>query len=311
MIHKTNNPLCSGMQPNLHGTVCISLVAYEDVHWIQALIDNIRAYTASPVALHLNALSRYDASQLQRWDSPQSGVFVTDSRIAVFRNKGSILYAHVLNARLLARRCASCQFMVMQASNMLWLRAGMEAHVIAHQYSLGSRNAGSPRATAVHVNDSAFYRALITPVPPCNATTDHWRLSHGFCSSRQPTSQHEGSFYPLGAFLSFEASLRRFLDMAGASLGDTLIRAFPWPEESFLQGFVQNQYAPYRQWAKNHSTHSCELCWRASHAPHPTKTDALMAAAIRGGKMPCFFAMKVVRGAHRDNETARLLLHER
>jgi hypothetical protein len=292
------------------GTVCISLVAYEDVQWIQALLDNIRAYTDAPVALHLNALSRYDASQLRQWDSSRNRVFLTDSRIAVFRNKGSILYAHVLNVRLLARRWPSCQHVVMQASNMLWLRHGMEAHVVSREYSLGFRNAGSHRETAAHVNGSALYRALIDPLPPCDASSDPWRPSHGYCSSRQPISQHEGSFYPLGAFLSFEAFLRRFLDATGASLGDTLIRAFPWPEESFLQAFVQNHYAPYREWAKNSSGHGCELCWRAPHAPHPLQTDATVAASIRAGKMACFYAMKVVRGAHRDNVTARLLLPE-
>ena len=53
-------------QPAASGAACISLVAYENVVWIDALLDNALTLTGARVALHLNALSTYDAFDLER-----------------------------------------------------------------------------------------------------------------------------------------------------------------------------------------------------------------------------------------------------
>ena len=92
--------------------VCISLVAYESSEWIDALLANARQHTTACLALHLNRKSNYSVHDLARWNN--AFVAVNPERVVVDKGYGSILYAHLLNARLLAQRWPSrCRLMVL------------------------------------------------------------------------------------------------------------------------------------------------------------------------------------------------------
>ena len=48
--------------------VCISLVAYEEADWIDALLNNALSMTRARIALHLNRASSYNAADIARWN---------------------------------------------------------------------------------------------------------------------------------------------------------------------------------------------------------------------------------------------------
>merc|ERR1719356_1054546 len=63
-------------------------------------------------------------------------VALTKARIPIRKIGGSILYAHLLNSKTLEETWpGECEFFAMQASNMWWVRKGMERSVRAHRYA--------------------------------------------------------------------------------------------------------------------------------------------------------------------------------
>ena len=106
----------------------MSLVAYEEEAWVTALLHNILDFTQDEtrIVVHLSAQSNYTASTLETWD--RGRVAVNPTRLPTWKGSGAILYGHLLNARHAeARWPGHCCILVMQASNMLWVRRGMAA----------------------------------------------------------------------------------------------------------------------------------------------------------------------------------------
>lgn len=113
------------------GDVCISLVAYEDPVWINLLIRNVLRFTdcSTKVALHLNRLTNYSNEDIDNFDKSSSRVSVNPERVEVHRSRPSVLHAHVLNAIHMQKVWGKqCNHYVMQASNMLWIKLGMESY---------------------------------------------------------------------------------------------------------------------------------------------------------------------------------------
>ena len=115
----------------------------EHVVWIDALLDNALTLTGARVALHLNALSEYDAFDLERWAAMER-VVLSQERVAVSRNTGSLQCAHAASRRLR-----------LQASNMAWVRPGMDAEVTRRpSYPTGQRGRQPARIRAAVPIDS-------------------------------------------------------------------------------------------------------------------------------------------------------------
>jgi hypothetical protein len=266
LLHTHETPPCVG----------ISLVAYEEHNWIDALLRNALAFSSETtrVVLHLNRASAYANSTMAAWETKR--VSLNPHRIRVSRETGSILWAHVLNSVHLSNRWPACKHVVLQASNMLWLRSGMEATVLSKTYSIGRR-----------------WRSFKTEVERHSQNELFRALTEG---GRHPFAYHEGSFYPVAAMLSFREFVLGFLrQKSNATLSSALLNVGSYPEESWLQGFVVNRFEPFRsEWLNGTRNHSSQLCWRVrAHLAH-TPPDVV--EAVGCGRQPSLFATKLVRG---------------
>ena len=219
------------------GAACISLVAYENVVWIDALLDNALTLTGARIALHLNSQSEYDAFDLDRWAAMER-VVLSQERVAVSRNTGSILYAHLINARTLnASFPTTCTEIVFQASNMAWVRPGMDAEV-TRRHSFLTDDAALANVSAASC--SALYAGRVGANQICSAALSspvvrHLSRKRGLWTWKA----HEGSFYPLAWVLSFGA----VLDSWAQANRFNVLEATPMPEEFWLPIWVLNEKA--------------------------------------------------------------------
>ena len=85
--------------------------------------------------LHLNNRTKYAQCLIGRWNRSIGRVGVAAGRVAVERAKGSLLWAHLTNAQSIAWRWPAAHYVVLQASNMMWVRPGMEEVVATLQMS--------------------------------------------------------------------------------------------------------------------------------------------------------------------------------
>ena len=218
------------------GAACISLVAYENVVWIDALLDNALTLTGARVALHLNSLSEYDAFDLERWAAMER-VVLSQERVAVSRNTGSILYAHLINAHTLNASFPMCTHLVLQASNMAWVRPGMDAEV-TRRHSFLTDDAALANVSAASC--SALYAGRVGANQICSAAlsspiVQHLARKRGLWTWKA----HEGAFYPLAWVLEFGA----VLDSWAQANRFNVLAATPMPEEFWLPIWVLNEKA--------------------------------------------------------------------
>ena len=216
------------------GAACISLVAYENVVWIDALLDNALTLTGARIALHLNSQSEYDAFDLERWAAMER-VVLSQERVAVSRNTGSILYAHLINARTL--NATTCTEIVLQASNMAWVRPGMDAEV-TRRHSFLTDDAALTNMSAASC--SALYAGRVGANQICSAAlsspiVQHLARKRGLWTWKA----HEGVFYPLAWVLEFGDAL----DSWAQANRFNVLEATPMPEEFWLPIWVLNEKA--------------------------------------------------------------------
>lgn len=195
----------------------------EDPEYIDILIANVKAFTNSDtkIALHLSNLTQYAAQQMVGWSSDR--VVVTERRIPVYRFQGSIFAAHLLNAWALEKQWpGECAYYVMQASNQMWVRRGMENHVRKYKYSkidiikeAWVKNEGHP-----------FYGLMFDK-----------KGLHGH-------GQPEGAFYPMSTVLSLGRLLNGFLLSTGQSLEVSVAQYLTYFEASWLQTYALNMDEP-------------------------------------------------------------------
>ena len=161
-------------------TVAISLPVYESEPWIDMLLSNFLTFAAptTSIVLHLNANTQYAPCLIQQWNRSAGRIAVNRQRIGVAWGTGSILWAHVLNAKEIAIRWPSCGFVVLQASNMVWVRPGFEMAVATTKCASFDVGAPSGQRTARRMGRNGVYRAVAT-------------------RGRHAWMYHEGSFYPL------------------------------------------------------------------------------------------------------------------
>ena len=134
LMHAPAGPLTHTPQPATQVLVSIAVGPQEACTWVEALIRNALRFTwpTTRVAMHLHRDSPCGVTALQDlFTSPEDRFAVNSDRLPTVVYFGSVLYAHLLNARFAAtrwpRKC--CTHFVFQASNMLWLRPQLEQFV--------------------------------------------------------------------------------------------------------------------------------------------------------------------------------------
>eukprot|EP00928_Gymnodinium_smaydae_P070365 TRINITY_DN5420_c0_g1_i1.p1 TRINITY_DN5420_c0_g1~~TRINITY_DN5420_c0_g1_i1.p1 ORF type:complete len:355 (+),score=40.60 TRINITY_DN5420_c0_g1_i1:95-1066(+) len=202
--------------------VCISLCASEEAPWIDALLQNALAFTerSTHLALHLDANTHYDSERLDAWNKTVR-VTLAQERVPVRRFHGSILYGHLLNARALPE---ACEFVVLQASNMLWVRRGMEAAV--REARIGGPTPFSGPRAARNLVHSFFADEIMAGKP-----TMSW-------------GTHEGSFYPALTLRAFDHSLTQWIRRNGSTIQEAILDQPLRMEEFWLQTYVANREEP-------------------------------------------------------------------
>ena len=184
----------------------------------------------------------YTDSDLARWDAHER-VHVSQERIHVSRFTGSILWAHLTNARAIAREFPRCGHVVLQASNMVWVRRGLTAQVRKRGASihLPGHFLVSPDSSL-----AGSHHIVEPPTPEWSQSLDSPIMRSLMAPRNIATKQqHEGSFFHTGALTTFASFLD---DWAAAqpegNLSSLIIRAsFPptaAPEEVWLQTWLLN-----------------------------------------------------------------------
>lgn len=248
--------------------VVVSLAIGEETPtcaWVDALLLNVLAFTRTNTAVMLHISSRLlcSAADLRRWTSADLVkdrlVAVNPSRLPTRGGHGSVLYAHLLNARSATARWQNCCcYFVLQASNMLWVRSGMEARVESLRCSVGREGwrkpnidmplliAGYHRGTAGDVLTARLYHNLTRSRYPMTAREifavkskqPEKRAGDGERVSRFGWSYHEGAFYPYATVMRFLAHLEASLSM------QQIMDASNSPEEWWLQAWALNREPP-------------------------------------------------------------------
>ena len=147
VYHWTNNAAHSGrcagfpsrQLPNLtdaamRASVLLSISAFEPPRYLRELLENALSLThprSTLIVLHLNRLTNYPDVGVDKdfdWIWAQERVLVNCLRVAVSHSHGSILHSFAANVGWARDRGARPQMVVFQASNMFWVRRGMERY---------------------------------------------------------------------------------------------------------------------------------------------------------------------------------------
>mmetsp|Transcript_69577 Transcript_69577/g.193602 ORF Transcript_69577/g.193602 Transcript_69577/m.193602 type:complete len:308 (+) Transcript_69577:87-1010(+) len=201
------------------GVVCISIAAFEATDYVEALIKNVLHFAepTTKVAMHLNTHSNYSHEWLHSLETDR--VTVTKRRIAVKPFKGSILYAHMLNAETMDKRWhKTCDYFVLQASNMMWVRSGYEAEVRQRRWGQIVKH---ERRGCQHGHD---------------ITEEILEGGKGLYAWGQP----EGSFYPMDTVRGFRDMMADYLKRNNDHDGSLVIHALCYLEAFTLQTYALN-----------------------------------------------------------------------
>lgn len=259
------------------GGVVLSLaVGNESCSWVRALVHNALDFSRSTtrVVVHLSSsASLCSDEEISAINGSHHRAHLNPVRLQTVAGSGLVLYAHLSNARFAAAMWPEmhCSYLVMQASNMLWLRPNYEAKVQKYRTSvdnLGWRRShavsGPLRTMAIHCRhlipgaelkisaDDTGDRITAKVYLNLTGTIPMLRWS----SPGHVWSYHEGSFYPMAVVL-------RFLQYVDSHLTlDELSRAENFPEEFWLQAWVvhkepalavhnSTEQLAVRMWANN------------------------------------------------------------
>mmetsp|Transcript_4430 Transcript_4430/g.11622 ORF Transcript_4430/g.11622 Transcript_4430/m.11622 type:complete len:380 (+) Transcript_4430:62-1201(+) len=225
--------------------------------WVQTLMDNVMRLSREDthVVLHLSSTLKCADIDLNRWRHEHRRLILNPARLTTRAGTGSVLRAHLLNARHAATKWASepnrcCCSFIMQSSNMLWLRPGMEQRVMELGSSLGRTGwGGVSKLLTVRLMQIGIEAHTKGTVPdqkhlpsylPAQSLLTTAAVYHNLTASSihsmplHAFEYHEGSFYPLATVLRF---LSRIELLISSSQMDA---AMNYPEEFWLQAYVLN-----------------------------------------------------------------------
>lgn len=208
-------------------TVCVSVAAFETPDYIEALIENFLHFSerSTKLAIHLDFSSDYNGTE-NEWASDR--VAITQNRVDVKAFHGSVLYSHMLNVDTMEKTWPhQCAYWVLQASNMMWVRKGMEEHVRDYRFSpLGSHtNGGGPCAWNHEIEDSKTFVGF-------SEKLNSRKNVYGW-------GQPEGSFFPFSMVKDFKAMMDQHLRKERDS-GSGIYDAKCYFENVWLQTYALN-----------------------------------------------------------------------
>jgi len=185
----------------------ISQAHYDPPDWVDLVTRNALQFTepSTFLILHLNALSDYSPGTILRWHRTPR-VRVARRRIPVRWGTGSLTLAHALSALEAFKTWPSCSHFLLQASNMLWIRRGMELPVRRLGCSVSPWVIAAPNNFLRKAMRHPFTKAMI---PALSGGDD----AHG---SHQVWHYHEGSFYPLQTVVRFARHMLQWFTNATA-----------------------------------------------------------------------------------------------
>merc|ERR1719343_1254133 len=189
---------------------------FEEPSFVDALLHNFLFFTEAKtkIAMHLDNVSEYDQSRIDGFVSDR--VAVTRERIEIKKIGGSILYAHLLNAMTLDERWPGvCDLFVMQSSNMMWVRSGMENVVRKHRYAQVGR--AYPQIAS---QSGPFWQELT-------------RMGH------TGWGQPEGAFFPMSMIRNFKAFMDGWLARTHQHV-DVLLNVRVFVEAFWLPTYAVN-----------------------------------------------------------------------
>eukprot|EP00928_Gymnodinium_smaydae_P078858 TRINITY_DN6291_c0_g1_i2.p1 TRINITY_DN6291_c0_g1~~TRINITY_DN6291_c0_g1_i2.p1 ORF type:complete len:359 (-),score=58.12 TRINITY_DN6291_c0_g1_i2:42-1058(-) len=293
-------------------TVCVSLAAYEEPAFIDALLANIDTFFESQtkVALHLNLDTTYSSEDMERWDVQKRALHVrrsgfnlsrwesdrvavttsmhpagkvgvrslitpsvTEDRVGVKAFWGSVMTSHIMNAKTLEERWpGTCKYFIMQASNMMWVRTGAEERVRKYRYST---------IGASHHPHAETWRHPFTAELGGKDQVYGWE-------------QPEGAFFPMKQVIGFYTMLDKHM-AAHATNFHELADFRAYFEASWLPTYMLNYAEDYRQ----DDEHTPALCYRICHKGVPSKEDGMTMDELKkvmdgGGGMDQFYSVKRV-----------------
>eukprot|EP00322_Chrysochromulina_rotalis_P018734 CAMPEP_0115846784 /NCGR_PEP_ID=MMETSP0287-20121206/10039_1 /TAXON_ID=412157 /ORGANISM="Chrysochromulina rotalis, Strain UIO044" /LENGTH=378 /DNA_ID=CAMNT_0003300585 /DNA_START=193 /DNA_END=1330 /DNA_ORIENTATION=- len=298
--------------------------------WVDSLVINALAFTlpSTAIMIHISSRLKCNADEIASWSTVAASqnrlLAVNQKRLASRGAHGSVLYAHLLNVRAAAARWRAYCYVVLQASNMLWVRQGMEARVEKLRCSVGREgwrkpNIEMPLLVAGYHPGSAG--DVITARYYHNVTGSRYPMSAReifAVRQRQPEklpgrknvtrfgwSYHEGAFYPFQTVMRFLAHLESSLTAR------QILEASNSPEEWWLQAWALNREPislPIQRVAQ-------QLCMRlnvsqgASHVPAKyvvKMRDDLLCPGPPGSYR--YYALKRFARNATDEVTAQALL---
>lgn len=216
---------------NANGTqVCVSLAAYEEPWWINAVLENAKKFLepTTVIMLHLNLEVEYSEAQLAEWNST-SQVIVTPERVAAKRFHGSILYSHLLNVKYMP---STCHYVVLQASNMLWMRRGVE-DAVRDQHMGGVNKISCKREGSMcrkRMLHTFFRKWLVSMSGPIDYSAP--QMGWGY---------HEGAFYPVSIVKDFLSYLLHYVFNTKRTISAEVLDAQDDAEEYWLQTYALNR----------------------------------------------------------------------
>eukprot|EP00928_Gymnodinium_smaydae_P021143 TRINITY_DN1822_c1_g1_i1.p1 TRINITY_DN1822_c1_g1~~TRINITY_DN1822_c1_g1_i1.p1 ORF type:complete len:379 (-),score=55.22 TRINITY_DN1822_c1_g1_i1:59-1114(-) len=315
------------------GTVCISLAAFEEPAYIDALMANIAHFMepTTKVALHLNAVhqgnysdedvSRWggaglnlrrgaessDAYNIERWQSDR--VAVTTSNL-VLDSAFGLISPTVSDERVEVRAFMGAVMAahVVNAKTMEKRWPGECAYFLMQASNMMWVRKG---AEAV-VRENKYSRIAMVKGP--------WAESgrHNFTAELSPDSklfgwgQHEGSFYPMADVVGFYKMLDRHLEATKTTLETSIVHFRAYFEESWLPTYVLNFASTYH--TENNSAYPVPMCCRIMHyGERPKDTDGMTVEEIKqvldpaNKAMQKFYAVKRVSRVLEDPGTQFIL----
>eukprot|EP00928_Gymnodinium_smaydae_P071892 TRINITY_DN55367_c0_g1_i1.p1 TRINITY_DN55367_c0_g1~~TRINITY_DN55367_c0_g1_i1.p1 ORF type:complete len:459 (-),score=52.17 TRINITY_DN55367_c0_g1_i1:64-1440(-) len=201
--------------------VCVSLSVYEEPEWIDSLLKEVLARTepSTYIMLHLNANTYYSEEILNYFRNYDQRVRLNPERIPVEFATGSVLYSHLSNVRQMADANLGCTYVVMQASNMRWLRNGMEG--LVRERKFGGTNLYFETCEIEKNSTHPFLLEIHAP-------RGLWGIGY-----------HEGSFYPHQHILAMYHAMHEYLERTGQDVS-TITKYNTWVEECWLQTYMLN-----------------------------------------------------------------------
>lgn len=230
---------------------------HDSCAWVDGLLGNALSFSRPSTRVVVHVSDQLVRSCLEddlvRWTLVSDRVAFNPVHLPTSAGHGSVLYAHMLNAKLAIKRWPGvcCCSMVLQASNMLWTQIGWEQLVARLKSSVGNVRQHTT-LFSIHMRE-ALNRTRYQAAREDGSNEINARFYANLTGedTQWPPDirfeYHEGSFYPMATVLRFTTRLETFFMETYAERDgrprvglDAILDAGISPEEWWLQAYVRH-----------------------------------------------------------------------